>query len=119
MSGVAHPWCRERMNLLQQIRSLAVQNEVWISAHGYDELANDGLQVRDVLSGLADCELLREYPDYGKGPCVLVLFRLADGEPVHVVWGIPKGKLSPAVLVTAYRPDPAVWAEDFKTRRKP
>ncbi len=107
------------MDLLQQIRSLAAQNKVQISAHGYDELVNDDLLVRDVLNGLASCELVREYPDYGKGPCVLVLFRQADGEPVHAVWGMPKGKSSPAVLVTAYRPDPAVWADDFKTRRKP
>lgn len=26
--------------------------------------------------------------------------------PNHVVWGIPIGKSSPAVIVTAYRPDP-------------
>jgi hypothetical protein len=34
-------------------------------------------------------------------------------KPIHVVWGIPKGCKSPAVLVTAYRPDPEVWEEGF------
>jgi hypothetical protein len=36
--------------------------------------------------------------------------------PIHVVWGIPKGARSPAVLVTAYRPDPAKWSSDFIRR---
>ena len=31
---------------------------------------------------------------------------LRAGEPIHVVWGIPKGHDKPVVLVTAYRPDP-------------
>jgi len=48
---------------------------------------------------------------------VLVLQRDAHGEPIHVVWGIPKQASSPAVVVIAYRPDPAQWAENF-TRRQ-
>lgn len=39
------------------------------------------------------------------------------GEPIHVVWGIPAGQDSPAVLVTAYRPDPGKWDETWRGRR--
>ncbi|ELP52665.1 hypothetical protein O53_4390 [Microcystis aeruginosa TAIHU98] len=49
---------------------------------------------------------------------MLVLQKDSQGKPVHVVWGIAKNTESPAVLVTAYRPDPARWSSDF-TRRKP
>jgi hypothetical protein len=41
-----------------------------------------------------------------------------DDEPVHVLWGIPSHADSPAVVVTAYRPDASQWTEDF-LRRKP
>jgi hypothetical protein len=103
---------------LQRIQSLAGEGELRISDHGYDELAEDGLTAREVVAGLADATVVEDYPEYGKGPCVLVLQRDRDGQPVHVVWGIPAGHSTPAVLVTAYRPDPEKWDSDFRRRRK-
>ena len=41
-----------------------------------------------------------------------------EQQPIHVVWGIPKGHSSPAVLITAYRPDPEIWEDDYLRRRK-
>jgi hypothetical protein len=62
---------------LLRIQTLAASGEIKISAHGYDELAEDGLFVRDLVEGLKQ-----------------------------------------AVLVTAYRPDPDRWSEDFLRRKR-
>jgi hypothetical protein len=97
---------------------LIEQGDVRISDHGYDEIAADDLYVRDIVESAADGIVIEDYPDYPKGPCALVLQKDRTGEPMHVVWGIPKGRTSPAVLVTAYRPDPQRWEPDFTRRKK-
>jgi len=102
---------------LELLKDLVTKGDIMISDHGYDELAADNLSVRKLVSGLNDAELLEDYPDFPKGPCVLVLQKDENDQPIHVVWGIPKGTMSPAVLVTAYRPDPARWTDDFRRRK--
>ena len=102
----------------RRIVDLARRGEVKISEHGYDEISEEGLFVRDIVSNAHNGRLVEDYPDFPKGPCVLVLQQDSDGNPIHVVWGIPKGHISPAVVITAYRPDPKRWTSDFMRRIK-
>lgn len=104
-------------DFVARILSLVASGEVRISEHGYDELADDGLTAREVLAGVSNAVVVEEYPDYPKGPCALLLQRDRAGNPVHVVWGIPRGDNKPAVLVTAYRPDVERWNAGFLRRR--
>ena len=100
------------------IQSLVASGEVRVSEHGYDELVEDGITVLEILVGIGSGTVVEDYPEYPKGRSVLVLQLDDAGRPIHVVWGIPKGFQRPAVLVTAYRPDPARWDGRFIERRK-
>lgn len=103
---------------IELIVELVGRNEVLISDHGYDEMTEDNIYVSDIVNSLASAEVVEDYPGFAKGPCTLVLQIDGQGLPIHSVWGIPKGKSTPAVLVTAYRPDPLKWTNDFKRRIK-
>jgi len=103
---------------LGRIVELVRAGDVRVSDHGYDELAADGILARDLVEAIAKARVVEDYPGFPKGPCVLVLVADRDGKPVHAVWGIPMGEDGPAVLVTAYRPDPDRWTEDFMRRKE-
>ena len=103
--------------IFQAVLALVARQEVVVSDHGYDELAADNIPIHDLLTGVQDATVIEEYPTYHKGPCVLVLQKDQQGQPLHVVWGIPQHAVSPAVVVTAYRPDPARWTDDFMRRK--
>ena len=79
----------EQSTTFLKIKKLIEKEKVLISNHGYDELATDGLGVGEILQTIDSAVVLEDYPDFRKGP---------------------------VVLITAYRPDPERWSEDF-TRR--
>lgn len=102
----------------ERILQLVQEGSVRFSEHGYDEMAADDILAGDVIRSVAAGVVVEDYLDYPKGPCVLTLQRDRDGQPIHVVWGIPKNQMGPAVLVTAYRPDRERWEDDFRRRRR-
>ena len=102
---------------LKAVKELVAAGQVRISEHGYDEIAADGIYVRDILAGVDKATVVEDYPTFPKGRAVLVLQWNKNARPIHVVWGIPKGFTSPAVVVTAYRPNPDRWDNTFTKRR--
>jgi hypothetical protein len=102
---------------LTRVRQLIDLGRVEVSLHAVQALADDGILIEPLIRAIEQCVVVENYPDYHKGPCVLVLLRDELGQPVHLLWGIPAGKNEPAVLITAYRPDPDIWTADFAGRK--
>ncbi len=104
---------------LRRIQTLVLAGDYLISDHGYDELAKDDILPVDALAGISAAVAVEDYPDRVRGPSVLALQHDGAGRLIHVLWGIPAGRRHPAVLVTAYRPDPELWDGDFRKRMVP
>jgi hypothetical protein len=103
---------------LRRVQILVSRGELEVSRHGLQELAADGILLDDAVAGVGSAEAVEDYPDFHKGPSVLAFQRDRSGRPLHILWGIARGTVAPATLVTAYRPDPRQWSDDFMRRRK-
>lgn len=102
---------------LRQVRSLLAAGKYEISAHAFAKFDRERIIFQDILSGMIDAKVVEHYPEYHKGPSLLVCLKDRDGAPVHALWGVPAEKPEPVYLVTAYRPDPARWNANFLQRR--
>jgi hypothetical protein len=89
---------------LRRVQTLVTSGEYRVSRHGLRELAADEIPLEDVIVGIEDATLVEDYPDSRMEPSVLILQYDAAGQPVHVMWGVPKATGTPAVLVTALPP---------------
>ena len=58
---------------LENVKTLIRKSEVLVSDHGYDELSSDNLLAREVVEGSTEAVVVEDYPNYPKGPSVLVL----------------------------------------------
>lgn len=103
--------------ILQLIRDNVANGRIRLSQHGFRKLQERAIEYDEILAGLALAEPIEFYPDYVHGPSVLVLQTDFQGEPIHVMWGLPKQGPQFAAIVTAYKPDPTLW-ETGMTRRK-
>jgi hypothetical protein len=104
--------------MLRRIQALVLGGDYRVSDHGFDELEEDAILPSDAIEGIVAAVAVEDYRDRVRGPSVLALQHDGDGQPIHVLWAIPAGERRPAVLVTAYRPDPAIWDADFRRRVK-
>jgi len=101
----------------RHIIGLVSSGEYRISEHALDALIDDELGRADISDSITKSEMLESYPEFGKGPAILLYQIAVDGRIVHCVWGIPKGFSTPAVLITAYIPDPSKWDKTLKVRQ--
>lgn len=102
---------------LRRVQALVLSGDYLVSDHGFYELDEDAIIPTDAIAGIAAAVAIEDYPDRARGPSVLVLQHDSDGQAIHVVWAIPVGERRPAVLVTAYRPNPDLWDTEFRERK--
>ncbi len=99
-----------------RVRTLVMAGEWVASDHAVQNMADRAIFGSDLADSIATADEVENYPSYHLGPCALLLHDCPMGA-VHALWGLAKGTTRPAVLITAYVPDPKQWMTDLRTRR--
>ena len=102
---------------LTKIRAHVQAGRVRISEHGMQELSNDDISLAAITDGVEKAQVVEDYPDHSRGPCVLCLQCDDTERRIHVLWGLAARSPDVATIITAYRPDPARWTSDLMTRK--
>ncbi len=90
------------------------QNLVF-SRHAIQQMFLRRISKADVQTVVAYGEVLEEnlydkpFPSY-------LLLDFVEGQPIHVVFSYDES-MDTGYVVTAYRPDPNLWTNNFRTRR--
>ncbi|MHB8544640.1 MAG: DUF4258 domain-containing protein [Leptospirales bacterium] len=89
---------------------------VQFTRHAVQRMFQRAITTENVRRVLESGEVIASYPDDTPYPSVLMLGYVQD-RPLHVVAGRNPAN-EECIVVTVYIPDPVLWNEDFKTRRR-
>ncbi len=104
------------MEIEDLIRTIG-EGKVIITDHADEEAENDALSFDEIYFSVVHGEIIEEYPQDKPYPSCLVYGDTFGGDPVHSVWAYNEAN-GFGVIITVYRPDPARWESDWKTRRR-
>jgi len=75
-----------------------------------------GISYQEVKKVIEEGEIIESYPEDKPYPTYLIL-GFPKGKPVHVVFAVDR-KSNMGIVITVYRPNPLLWEEDFRRRKK-
>jgi len=89
---------------------------VSFSRHAIERMFQRSVSPDEILQCIRSGEVIANYPDDSPYPSTLLL-SFTRAEPLHVLVA-RHDETQSCFVVTVYRPDPELWGNDFKTRRK-
>ena len=87
------------------------------SEHAYERMLERGIAAKDVYAVVKTGETIEDYPADKPYPSRLLLAYIGS-VPLHVV-AAKDESTGTCFIVTAYVPDPNLWDQHFRKRRKP
>lgn len=86
--------------------------------HAVRRMFERGISTDDVVAALADGRVIECYPTDTPYPSCLWL-GYSNDKPLHIVFADNQDNQdnNERIIITVYRPDPALWADDFATRK--
>ena len=99
---------------IESIKALYSNHAVEYSQHFRSRMKDRNIKFADVRMAILSGEIIEQDLKDVPNPSVLILGYARDNKPLHVAVGVDNAKL---VLITAYFPAPAIWEDDYKTRK--
>ena len=99
---------------LEQIRSQADIENIRITQHAQQEMAEEDITLDEVLEAIATGQILENYPKHRRGACCLLNGITKKGRPLHIVCTTERPVL---IIITVYEPKPPKWTTPTQRRR--
>ena len=100
---------------IDHLRKHYQDDVVFITEHAAERSRQRGILSKDIRNAVENGEIIEQYPDDFPFPSCLILGKDLAGNCIHVCMS-EEGTASR--IITAYRPDPEKWSDDFRTRRE-
>jgi hypothetical protein len=101
---------------IEDIKKSINNHRIRITDHADEEAEADGLTFDEIFFSVSNGEIIEKYSTDKPYPSCLIYGQTFGGDPVHSVWAFNEENRW-SVLITVYRPDPTLWV-NFRKRRK-
>ncbi|OHB73969.1 MAG: hypothetical protein A2Z25_05480 [Planctomycetes bacterium RBG_16_55_9] len=100
--------------MLEQIRVQVDAENIRITQHAQQEMAEEDITLDDVLEAMATGQILENYPEHRRGACCLLNGVTKKDRPLHIVCTTSQPVL---IIITVYEPSPVKWTTPTERRR--
>ena len=99
---------------ITELRLLNTLERIVVTEHARIRLNSRGISIFDVQQVIKEGEIIRQYEDDKPYQSCLILGLSIQGKYLHVV---VSHDIEFIYLITAYYPSPAIWENDYKTKK--
>lgn len=100
--------------VLEQIHAQADTENIRITQHAQQEMAEEDITFDEVLEAIATGQILENYPKHRRGACCLLNGVTKKGRPLHIVCTTVRPVL---IIITVYESKPPKWTTPTQRRR--
>jgi len=100
--------------ILERIRAQATAEDIRITQHAQQEMAEENVTLDEVLQAIATAQILENYPEHKRGPCCLLNGVTDNRRHVHIVCTTAQPVL---IVITVYEPKLPRWVTPTQRRQ--
>jgi hypothetical protein len=100
---------------LQHIKRQAVDENIRITQHAQQRMAEHDIVLDEVMQAIAQGEILENYPEHRRGACCLINGITEAKRALHVICTTDQSLL---IIITVYEPQPPKWVTPTRRSTK-